>query len=207
MSLFERKKVDFGNILLSVVTVLILAWVICVSVHTSFIVSGESMSPTMHSGDTVLTIGAGRYSRNDIVVFYHESEQKYIIKRVVAAGGDTLYFEYAQGGYDEVVLKIKYKGSADFVTLEENYLAEPMLRSAGGNWVFAFGENNKLTVPEGSYFVLGDNRNNSTDSRRLGVISSKDISGRMTIHAAKDSFTETIVKLLFFISDEKSTEV
>ena len=115
-------------------------------------------------------------SRGDIVVIQadrlvNQVTGKYgepIIKRVIALAGDTIRFDFDNGG-----VYLKKAGESDFELLEEDYIAEPTY--LGYDVEFPY------TVPEGTVFVMGDNRNASLDSRStyVGCIDEQDILGKV----------------------------
>ena len=91
---------------------------------------------------------------------------KCIIKRVIAVGGQTISIENGQVTVDGKVL-------------DEPYIAEDAYTEDER----AFGDQYPITVPEGYYFVMGDNRNNSTDSRsrRVGLVKKDQIYGKAIV--------------------------
>lgn len=130
-------------------------------------VDGSSMVPTLHDGDILLLQSAGYTpAQGDIVVLAKKTTliTRPIVKRVAAVGGQTVEIDYDAG---EV--------RVDGVPLEEPYLNEPMRYPPSAALSIQ-----TVTVPEGCIFVLGDNRNNSTDSRHqeLGVIDCRYVLGR-----------------------------
>lgn len=130
-------------------------------------VDGNSMLPTLHHGDLLLLRSAGYTpEQGDIVVLtkdfsYHVGEP--IVKRVIAVGGQTVRIDYGEGAV-----------YVDGAALDEPYINERMVRPAGQTI-------EELTVPEGSVFVMGDNRNSSSDSRvyELGAIDNRYIIGKL----------------------------
>jgi len=128
-----------------------------------FLVSGASMEPTFSSGDYLLIDELAYRFRNpergEVVVFkYPGNENVYYIKRIIGLPGERLIFK------DGKVQVFNQENSRGFF-LEESYL--PPLST--------FGQ--EVTLREGEYFVLGDNRTYSSDSRSWGPLSRKEIVG------------------------------
>ena len=129
-------------------------------------VVGSSMVPTLHNGDMLILQSIGYEPRQgDVVVLTKEfgSVEGPIVKRVIATGGQTVHIDYATNSV-----------YVDGERLDEPYINEPM-RSPGVNTI------TDITVPEGCIFVLGDNRNNSSDSRlpELGAVDERYVLGRV----------------------------
>ena len=116
------------------------------------IIPTSSMSPTIEPGDRVIGLRFLKdYQRGDIIVFDDpDMEGRYLIKRIVGMPGDRVSFLAEDDGTCSVSVNGK--------KLEEPYLPEAMLLGAEF-------EDLSVTVPEGSYFCMGDNRNNSMDAR------------------------------------------
>ena len=137
-------------------------------------VVGHSMDPTLADGEILLLQSIGYTPKQgDIVVLndYAASvlEGKAIVKRVIAVGGQTVKIDYDAGTV-----------SVDGQVLDEPYILEPMRDPALLNSHMSITE---VTVPEGHIFVMGDNRNNSTDSRHneVGVIDQRFVLGRAIV--------------------------
>ena len=143
------------------------AIVACVLVFTFAVrmvgVVGSSMVPTLHDRDFVLTSRLFyKPKQGDIVILRKQIfDERAIVKRVIAVGGQTVDFDFDAG--------IVY---VDGQALDEDYVNAPTFRPLDFD-----GE---ITVPENCVFVLGDNRNESLDSRRstLGCVDTRYIIGR-----------------------------
>jgi signal peptidase I len=126
-------------------------------------VEGFSMVPTLQNDEFVLVnrlaYQMGDRQRGDIIVFHHPSGQKQedLIKRIIGLPGDHVRAEGGSIYVNNIQLK------------EDKYTAAPPAYS--GEWV----------VPDGQLFVLGDNRNNSSDSHQWGFVPFDDIVGKAVV--------------------------
>lgn len=164
----EQEKLTPGQelyqTLQSLVCIVLLVIFLFTFVVRITVVDGESMENTLFNGDIVLVRSIGyEPAQGDVVVLTKETfEPQSIIKRVIATGGQTVDVDYAAG----TVL-------VDGVPLDEPYIKESMRVPWWGEGV------NHVTVPEGSIFVMGDNRNNSSDSRapEIGIVDERCVIG------------------------------
>ena len=127
-------------------------------------VIGDSMKPTLHQNDKLI-ISNLFYTpkQGDVVVVTKKTfRTEPIVKRVIATAGQTIDIHFDTGAV-----------YVDGVLLEESYIAEATVRS--GDMTFP------LYVPEGYLFVMGDNRNHSTDSRfsEVGLIDERMVLGKV----------------------------
>lgn len=164
----QELKQDLYFWLQALVMALVLLIMLFTFVGRIISVDGESMLPTLHHGDMLLLRSIGYTpEQGDVVVLtkaFEEYTDRPIVKRVVAVGGQTVRIDYEE-----------QKVYVDGVALDEPYINEP-IRYPGNSKLNV----NETTVPEGAVFVLGDNRNHSTDSRHqdLGVIDERYILGK-----------------------------
>ncbi len=145
----------------SIVIAVVLALLIRGFVFETILVDGDSMLPTLHNNDRlVINKISHRISgvkRGDIVIFkYPGNEKEHFVKRVIACEGDVIKIE---GG------RVYVNGQE----LKEPYILEETIEG--------FPES---VVPENTIFVLGDNRNNSRDSRNatVGFVPLENIIGK-----------------------------
>lgn len=135
-------------------------------------VDGDSMLPTLHNGDMLVLQSVGYAPKSgDVVVLSTPTfrDGAALVKRVIATGGQRLDIDYGTG-----------KVYVDGVELEEDYLGEKMREPS-----FVDHYDYPITVPEGCVFVMGDNRNNSSDSRytspsqSIGMVDQRRVLGRV----------------------------
>lgn len=169
----QKKKIDLrflGQLLFIVVLVIILR----TFVFGTIAVKGSSMEPTFHHGDIVamnkLAYRLGAPEKGDIVICWVDSgnTQENIIKRVIGLPGDELELREVENQST-----LEYDLYINGEKQEEPYLEEIIQQPGDQEYPY--------TVPEGSYFVMGDNRNVSTDSRTqsIGAIEKKNVLGKV----------------------------
>lgn len=160
----KNKRSGFLSFLVDVLETLILSVVLFVSINiisARIRVDGDSMEPTLVSGEYVvvnrLSYRLGHPQRGDIIVFHFPRDPKEeYIKRVIGLPGDEV----------NVMNGLVYVNGQ---SLDENYLDVKM--NYTGSW----------TVPTGQLFVLGDNRNNSSDSHDWGTVPMDYVVGKAVL--------------------------
>lgn len=151
-----------------IIIVIGICWAVLTFVGQRTEVSGESMSNTLHSGDTLwidkLEYEFGSPKRYDVVVFpYGDDEDTFYIKRIIGLPGETVYIDEDGNIFiDDELLESDVYGRETIASDKRGVAAD------------------EITLGDDEYFVLGDNRNNSRDSRvaDVGNIHKKDIIGR-----------------------------
>ena len=165
----ERKRIRrefyYWQSLRGTISVLVVVAAIAVLIATLFLpilqISGDSMAPTLEHDDIVVLLKTKDFDRGDLIGFYYQG--KILLKRVIALPED------------EVVID-----SEGNVYINEELLEEPYITEKGlGDCDLEF----PYTVPGTGYFVMGDRRSNSVDSRNsvIGSITQEDIIGRVAI--------------------------
>lgn len=143
---------------------LIIVIPIRVFIAQPFIVDGESMFPTFQDKNYLIvdqiSYRLGHPERGDVIVFrYPKNPSRFFIKRVIAVPGETISFE---GN----TITITNDAHPDGLILEEPYIDHSIYHDE------------KITLGEEEYYVMGDNRSNSSDSRAWGPLEESFITGR-----------------------------
>jgi len=130
-----------------------------------FVVSGESMFPTFNNGEYLIvdeiSYRLGNLHRGDVVVFrYPNDTKRFFIKRIIGMPNEEI--EIKNG-----IVTVINKENPEGFKLNEPYIDEP------------FDTTLSSVTGDGEYFVLGDNRNRSSDSRVWGTVSNKLMMGRV----------------------------
>lgn len=154
-------------------------------------VEGHSMDPTLHDKDMLVMLKLGSVDRFDIVVAAETDEngkEKQIVKRLVGMPGDTLHYEndtlYINGqevkeeyleeykaAFAQDKLQATYAYNSAFQGIAQN--ASAFTLDAQGNPTFT------VEIPEGQYYLLGDDRLVSLDSRKVGTFRKSSIKGKI----------------------------
>lgn len=181
----------------SLVIAAIIAFLVRGFIVQAFRIPSGSMEPTLLVGDHLLVnrmsyvvkvpftdivvLSVGSPKKGDIIVFrYPEDRTKDFIKRVVATGGDTVQIEN----------KVLYVNGRKVVDPHAHF-AENTVQSALLSPRDFFGP---VTVPKDRYFVMGDNRDRSLDSRFWGFVDRNDLVGRaLVIYFSLDTQSDDIL--------------
>ncbi len=147
---------------------LVFALIFCVIVFVFFFrlvdVVGDSMNPTLENADKMLVSDLFYKPKQGDIVIFRKDEYKpqALVKRVIATEGQTVEIDFNKG-----------RVYVDGVLLDEPYIAEPTINQIDFTGV--------QVVPEGCVFVMGDNRNESADSRdsRIGMVDERLIIGKV----------------------------
>jgi signal peptidase I len=166
--IFYMKKLSVQKaIILQVLATLVVALLIFFGVQAiieSRVVEGSSMEANLHNGERLIVVKAaywfGEPQRGDIIIFTHPLDPtRTLVKRVIGLPGEQIAFE---GG---------------MVYIDGSPVQEPYINGQAGT--YCSGAYCNLTIPEGEYFVMGDNRQASSDSRSWGLLPEKNIIGRV----------------------------
>lgn len=152
----------------TVLVALVLAIVLYLFIMTPHEVVGNSMHPTYKNGEFLMankiSYRMSEPQRGDVIIFKFSDTQDFI-KRIIGTPGD------------EIMIKDgKMYINGDLLD-ESSYLSESVITN-GGSYLH---EGQTITIPDGQYFVCGDNRTNSSDSREFGPIEEAKIKGKAWI--------------------------
>lgn len=159
----ERYARTLRSTVFTLVTVAALAVLIATIWLPVLQIYGNSMTPTLKAGDMVVSVSKKNLKQGDVVAFYYNN--KVLVKRVIATSGQWV--------------NVDKKGN---VYVDGKKLNEPYLQKGEKD----YGETNiKLPyqVPDGKYFVMGDHRKVSIDSRNktVGPVDSEQLVGKLTL--------------------------
>ena len=147
-----------GSVVLAIILILLCFTFLFRAVN----VNGRSMVPTLNDGDWLLVSDKKDYERGDIVIITQPNAvHEPLVKRVIAKGGETIDIDFDT-----------HEVRVDGNLLEEDYIKAPTALSYDVHFPYR--------VPEGCIFAMGDNRNDSLDSRstKIGPIDERYILGR-----------------------------
>lgn len=149
------------NTLFSLIVVAAVSALIAVLLLPVLQLHGTSMTPTLQEGDIIVALNAGSCKPGELIAFYYNNNV--LIKRVIASPGDWITIEE-----DGTV-------SVNGEVLNEPYISQPALGSCDLNFPYQ--------VPDGRYFVMGDHRETSIDSRSsvMGCVSREMVIGRIIL--------------------------
>jgi len=169
-----KKIKQFFSFAWEVVKIAIIALAIVVPIRLflfqPFFVRGESMEPTLEDGDYLIIDEISYYfrepKRGEVIVFkYPQNSSILFIKRIIGLPGETIEIKDA---------KIFISKNNNHFVLDESYYLPPFIKTIGDI---------KVELEEDEYFVLGDNRSFSYDSRKFGVLKRDKIIGRVLLRA------------------------
>lgn len=155
--------------IIAILVAVAIVFVVRTFLFVGYAVDGESMEPTFHDGDRVFVNKViknfGAIHNGDVIVFHAQKDSDYI-KRVIGIPGDTVEMVnnklYINGTHVKEAYLKENESTADFSTR-------------------TIKDSRSDVIPEGEYLVLGDNRNNSIDSREIGFVKEENIVGKVSL--------------------------
>lgn len=171
-----------GAFIWDLVKILVIALVIIVPfrmfVAEPFVVSGSSMLPNFHDRDYLIVdrlsyLISSPKRGQVIVLLYPKDTSQYFIKRIIGLPGETICFS----AIGQVIVSPNKISSSQCAQGQGPVLNEPYLPAH----LPTFGTSDPITLGSGEYFVLGDNRTASSDSRVWGILPKADIVGKIFV--------------------------
>lgn len=167
----------FFDLIKTFIVVMIIAFVIRYFVIQPFVVDGDSMLPTFVNNEYLIaekiSYDFHQPRRGDVVIFrYPKNPSVIYIKRVIGLPGESVKIVDGK-------IEIADYGSDQYNILEENYLSLGTKTETNLVENDQLGSGFKIVLQENEFFVLGDNRDHSSDSREWGILPRTNIIGRV----------------------------
>jgi signal peptidase I len=154
-----RKIKSFFATIILVPACIVATWLVKTYVISSCIVAGDSMVPTLHPGETYLLNCTHRTLRRGEIVVIRDQQGDQVVKRVIGMPNDQIVIRDG---------KVFLNG----LELQENYLAR-------GTKTLPLNQQRIFVMGSNEYFVMGDNREDSYDSRAYGPITKRQVHGAL----------------------------
>lgn len=166
-SLFKRILLEIWDIIKFLAPIVIIVFIVRTYIAQPFIVDGESMAPHFHTGHYLiideLSYRIGAPQRQDVVVLrYPQQPSRFFLKRIIGMPGDRVQIKDGK-------VYITNLEHPDGYILNEPYETQKTYQA---------GTYKDVTLADGEYFVMGDNRAGSSDSRAWGILPRENIVGR-----------------------------
>ncbi|OEG15710.1 signal peptidase I [Enterococcus quebecensis] len=167
----QRRKKQIMNVSLGVLVLFSLLFLLNIRTHY---VDGESMMPTLQNKDKLLIFKTQKIDRYAIVTLKPKNKpNEMYIKRVIGMPGDVIWL-------DKGDLYINHQIQKKPSSLKEGQLPDGTIK-VNIDPLVSMELSAKEKIPDDYYFVMGDNRNNSLDSRKFGLVNKDQIEGKLAL--------------------------
>lgn len=175
------------TIVLVIAIVLSASYILIFSIFSPVYIQGQSMAPTLNNFTLIantdyrefglMDTNVKRLERGDVAIFDVSNDQSgnYIVKRVIGLPNETIRIVDGGGSNPDY---IRITNSDSTFVLEENYLTDAAKRITYSG---SYGTASDLVLGDKQYFLLGDNRGNSQDSRAIGPVVSTKLTGKLIV--------------------------
>ncbi|TFJ93554.1 signal peptidase I [Lentibacillus salicampi] len=168
------KKRYIRKIIPIILLALTLAIIFRSYLFASYVVNGESMEPTLHDGN-LLMVNKVVYNLTDVdrfdIIVFHANKRTDYVKRVIGLPGDEIVYKndelFINGDNVQEPFLEPFRKMRDSKPYTEDFTLE--------------GVTGSVTVPEGKLFVMGDNRRESLDSRKIGFVDAATLVGKVDV--------------------------
>ena len=212
----------FANITFAILVLILVSLIIFSQFYSFSKVVGDSMLETVHDNDMVMCVTPKNLQRGDkvtAVATHQDGTTINIIKRIVAVEGDRLIFRSMgdESNWQWNIVELYLDSGNGFELINEDYIMGGQMTGRGFDERQSFFEKKEyklyfgdisevddsyiITIGEDEYFLMGDNRDHSTDSRNYGPFSEGKIFGKVVKILSPDSFAYKVVDLLFSFRD------
>jgi signal peptidase I len=168
------KKYNYRRLIPIVILAVVLAVILRSTIFASYVVDGESMEPTLYDGNLLMVnkivYDLKDVDRFDVIVFHANKEEDYV-KRVIGLPGDEIEYKNDQLYVNSELVEEKFLDSYVQASDSKPFTQNFTLKEKTG----------KQKVPEDKLFVMGDNRQDSLDSRSFGFISTEQLVGKVDV--------------------------
>lgn len=175
---------------------LAIVWLLLTHFFTTATVDGHSMDPNLYNKETMLVLKQAKVKHNSVIVFNANGEDptvsdtNYYVKRVIGLPGDKVSYDngklYVNGkAVNQNFISKNQLSNGTQYHMNNEYIKKWDIKSLSHNkWLY---NRNKTVVPKGKYFVLGDNRAISNDSRYWGFVDKNKVMGVAKIFPWSDT--------------------
>ncbi|HHW90006.1 MAG TPA: signal peptidase I [Clostridiales bacterium] len=183
-----RKKAKIINAL-DILLIILILYLAVINIYRGYTIIGASMEPTYQQDDVIFVNHYPfSYQKGDVVILQKQGYQDLYIKRIIAVEDEIFKFEKTDekdNGFYKV--KMFFKKDGQWTEHNDGFVMRA---------TYSFGAfiqfDKEYTVPKGCFFVMGDNRDNSKDSRSFGFVTRQEIKGKVIKEITDNGFLKRV---------------